>query len=170
MINFDTFRKRAGLNCRVVTEWEHEGHDVALVALSANALAPANNDELHLICGCDIARLNKESIVSGVPWDDPQACPARAAIRKQVISSCKSEYRLHWKELGLKVAVNDIFERYQKGQYFGQRAPSLLFCQDVATLLEIDLNQIHSSVTELVCEEKLDLNGMILIPHEERLS
>lgn len=64
--------------------------------------------------------------------------------------------------------VMEIFERSQEGEYLGQRAnSSMLTVEDLEPLLRLSSHEATEIVNLLVLEEKLGLNGTVLVPREK---
>lgn len=68
----------------------------------------------------------------------------------------------------IKAAVMELFVRSQDGEYLGQATGNEnLYVQDVAALLDLDMQFIMPFVDELVEEARVGLYGLILVPNEK---
>jgi len=108
-----------------------------------------------MMCECDVAE--NRSI-------DAHKCPAKAKARDEVVAESRQKYGAQWQAMDLKDAVLDVFGRVEKKEYLGEFWPDMIYVQDVAKILEKSVAEVHHACDQLFAEEKLDLNGMILIP------
>lgn len=74
----------------------------------------------------------------------------------------------HWRSLGPKEAILDIFRRVHSGENFGEGWAGIIYVQEVAELLGISEYAVWKHCDELFTEERIDLNGAILIPYVRR--
>lgn len=147
----------------ILKRWTIEGHEVALVRMEVRQ----NVDDDYLVCECDFAYEIKNGQKFKVGGSSNE-CARAKAVREQVKLESKSRYGEHWKNIGPKNAISDIWERTEKLEWLGQHYATLIYVQEVAELLEISVADCLHYCDELFAEEKLDLNGMILIPYKKR--
>ncbi len=152
--HFKKDEEKGVLKYTVQRTWNHEGHEVALVMLE-NVKTDYECKNLCLMCECDIAE--DRSI-------DCHKCPHKFAVRLLVRLEAWQKYGAQWVGMNIKDAVMDVFERHQKGEYLGSFWPEMIYVQDVAEILHKSVAEVHQACDQLFAGEKLDLNGMILIP------
>jgi len=104
--------------------------------------------------------------------DYAEAGKFNAAASAFRVSEIQSKINLNSVEMSKKDArknkILEFFEDSQKGKYLGQKSNNATFyVQDAAELLRISLKSAIDYVNELIKEEKIGLNGLILIPYED---
>lgn len=96
----------------------------------------------------------------------PQFIQAASAYRR---TQLRSEYQ--WKldvDYGdyYKDCIVDLWQRAEKGEYLGQSHDQLLYMQDAANILDLDLKTVIDLTDELIAEKRIGLTGYILISYE----
>lgn len=167
----DLRKEAAGSGCTLtmLSAWTHEGHDVALVRYEKKDADPPYAD-VHLVCECDFTRVDvvKDGKVIGETHPkDPHLCRAKKAVRARVMDEAKERYAPRPKD-GLKEAVLDIHAKVRAGEYFGQAYAGMIYAQEVAEILCTDTATVLDAIDALFAEEKLDMNGRILVEHVKR--
>lgn len=92
----------------------------------------------------------------------------RRTLDTERIREARQNFGEHWRQIGPKAAVLDIFQKITHRENLGQANSGIIYVQEVAELLGIQVSKILQLCDELFEEEKLDLNGMILSPHISR--
>ncbi|MEY4744599.1 MAG: hypothetical protein RL272_544 [Candidatus Parcubacteria bacterium] len=168
----DIEKESAASGCALtkLRTWPHLGHEVALIRFEKQDADPPYAD-VHLVCECDFAYedvIEDGKVVGKTHPNDPHGCPSKkavmAAVRKEMKPSCMAVLRRE----GLKAAILDVHRRVKSGEYFGQGRAYAIYAQEVAELLDTDMPAMHEALAELFAEEKLDLNGMILMDYVPR--
>jgi len=96
----------------------------------------------------------------------PQFIQAASAYRR---TQLRSEYQ--WKldvDYGdyYKDCIVDLWQRAEKGEYLGQSHDQLLYMQDAADILDLDLKTVIDLTDELIAEKRIGLTGYILISYK----
>lgn len=107
-----------------------------------------------------------------VNLDYAEAGKFKAAASAFRISEIQSEINLNSVEMSKadarKNKILEFFEDSRKGKYLGQKSHnSMFYVQDAAELLKISLKSAIGYVNELIQEEKLGLNGLIIVSYED---
>jgi hypothetical protein len=69
-----------------------------------------------------------------------------------------------------KKLILEYAERARNGEFLGQYNDQTLFVQEVAKLLDFSFSYTFDFVQELIQEQKIGLNGNILIPYEDYIA
>lgn len=163
--DIDRIRKEKELVLNIIEEWDENGHPVAVMQLARADEDPPQWGEVALLCGCNLKPGNVTQ--HRVVGSDPDVCPQRQAVHKRVIARAIARHP-EWKSMNLGNAILDIFGRVQANEYLGQVVSGVIYTQEVAVLLERDHDRVLAEVFRLRDEERVDLNGRILIPYEPR--
>lgn len=120
---------------------------------------------------------NLTTFKDGVSADnsDVNTSAAVEAARAYRMTQLKNEYGLvnpgfefySNRTAKLKEIILALAQRSWGSEYLGQYHYSWFYIQDVAAALDIEMTEAISLVDELMDEEKIGLNGFILIPHED---
>lgn len=106
---------------------------------------------------------------------DTNSIAATKAAQAYRIFQLQAEYRLNDELLffdnrkeKMKRIILELAERAWGDEFLGQDLYGFLYAQTVSKIL--DERDIHRWLSELIAEEKIGLNGAILIPYEEYIA
>ncbi len=153
-IDFERDEKQGVIRWKKIRRWKHQGHEVALARYTN--VSNLESSSLHLVCECD---LDIE------PKRDPHACPHKKAVRERIAAASRKKHGKRWKRMGLKKAVLDVHRRSKGGEYLGSHYAEMIYLQEVAAIIGAPEADVRQACDELFAEEKLDLNGAILIDY-----
>lgn len=88
--------------------------------------------------------------------------------RLKQLAQAKKRYGTEWKQLGVKAAIVDIFNKAVFEKKFGPNFERIISVQEVAQLLEVPLAVAWPAVRELFAEEKLEYYGYSLYEYQHR--
>ncbi len=150
-----------GLKYIPVHYWNIRGHQVAFLRL----IRDDGYTESWLMCDCDFQERSAPIILGSS--NDPHACAAKKTVYTQVIEQEKQWYEHYLRDHSVKEAILHIFERSRAQEFLGLQYTSI-YAQEVAELLSMQWRDVLVHIDELFTEEKLNLNGMILVPYTHR--
>ncbi|HTM68836.1 MAG TPA: hypothetical protein VL426_06090 [Candidatus Binatia bacterium] len=159
-----------GCTLTALRRWRHDGHEVALVRYEKKDADPPYAD-MHLVCECDFLYedvVQDGKVVGRTHPKDPHDCRAKKAVMAEVRAEARKTCAEVLRKDGLKAAILDVQARVKAGEYLGQTYASMIYVQEVADILGKENRAVLDAIDALFAEEKLDLNGMILIDHEKR--
>lgn len=141
-------------------EWDIDGHQVAWMRFEGTDVhgQPYAGEDLY--CECDFAPAS-ESV-------DANRCKAKQEVWATLVSEAREANRERWRALDLDARVLDVFERVRAGERLGQRHEKMVYLAELAALLECSQQEVFEACDRLYGQERLDLNGSILIPYEPR--
>ena len=160
----------SGCTLTALARWTRDGHEVALVRYEKKDADPPYADT-HLVCECDFVwedAVKDGEVIGRSHPNDPHDCRRKKAVMAAVMDEASKDCRAVLARDGLKAAVMDVHAKVEAGTYLGQSCATMIYAQEVAKLLGADLRTLLGAIDELFAEEKLDLNGMILVPHVRR--
>ena len=127
-------------------------HEVALVVLESKNYDGTTHRQYELLCGCSF------------DGNDVYKCKARKKIANRFAEQLRANDCVN---LTTKGAIALVFDLVQRGYYVGQFNGGVIYYQEVSTILQKDEQEVLECLKELFKEEKIDLNGAILIPYEK---
>lgn len=157
-----------GLWFDILRTWDEGGHEVALID-KRNANNPeCGGPELECECDYDYEIKEKDGIGYKVSTKDSRKCPAKEAVRRKVIKESQEKYGEHWKKIGLKEAVFEIFQKVESKEYLGQHNNGIIYLLEAAELLDVEpYHKLLKECGELRIEKRMGLSGDILTHYEE---
>ncbi|MEA3249602.1 MAG: hypothetical protein U9Q03_04590 [Patescibacteria group bacterium] len=170
-IDWDEIRGQfPDLRYTVIEQFHRSGHEVAIV-LVENTSVEHDCSSVTLECECDyeMEEREHEGRKYQVHCRDSGKCRAKRDVRRHIVRRSRKRYGDRWESLGIKEAVMDVQGRVKAREFMGQSSGSCIYAQEVARLLDYELDEILEACAELFVEERLQLNGMILWDYEVRL-
>jgi hypothetical protein len=84
----------------------------------------------------------------------------RAQLRSEYEWKLDVDYGDYYKD-----CIVDLWQRAEKGEYLGQSHDQLLYMQDAADILDVDLKTVIDLTDELIEEKRIGLTGYIFISY-----
>ncbi|MBI4991834.1 MAG: hypothetical protein HZB99_01310 [Candidatus Harrisonbacteria bacterium] len=176
-INRRNLREPGGIRWKILQSWIENGHEVAWMEYRGINVRdePFFGEQLHCECYFDYQR--KRMKCGDGKWrvgtvrssdKDEYRCPAIKKVRESLIKKAAEANKERWQNLGWKNAILDIFKRVSSGENLWQHHEKIIYVQEVAKLLQIPDTDVWRYCDELFAEEKLDLNGAILMDYVSR--
>lgn len=160
-MNFKRYENDYSLKLDPQVEFDCNGHKSWWMKIT-------HNDKISysLFCDCDFEYQKDNNTISRKI--DPLKCHVKKIFREKQLKDTILKHRDRWQQLGVLGAILDIYDHVKNGAWLGQSHYKLIFAQEVAELLEISIAKIWNYIDQLRSEEKLDLNGAILIDYKNR--
>lgn len=174
-IDTTAYSKTTETRHTVLREWNQNGHAVAWMRYEGINIYDEPYEGEDLYCECDFEHEleeyqdkdgNKQTRI--MRTRDSFHCEAKDEVRELLKQEARGKHLKSWRKMGTKRATYNIFRRVQKGEYLGQRYPSIIYVQEVAELLKKEEQLVRKACAELFKEEKMDLNGAILSAYVKR--
>lgn len=153
----------AGCTHDILRRWEHDGHEVAVIR-HGRLNDPEHRRTEMLVCECDYEVIMEDGGGAYSHRNDPAACTAKSAARANVSADTAVGLRAMLSLNGLEAAILEAHHKVEAGAYLGQTHAGMLYVQEIAELLGKPSPEVFAATQKLRAEEKLDLDGMILIP------
>lgn len=142
------------------------GKQAALVQVSSREGEAGPSPTLLCLCVLHAQVMDTDTNVTCM-WMD--RCEAKRALGNVYVKKARQEYvSVVWKDKDSKEKILDIFSRVTAGEHLGQWQGYMIYVQEVARLLETPEREIWRACRTLFVEEKLDLNGAVLIEYKAR--
>lgn len=138
--------------------WDVEGHEVAWLQFEGTRTDGSIFSGKGLYCECDFGADNALLTI----------CEHKKIVFKHFREESQDLYHAQWVSMGPKEAVLDIFRRVRAGERLFEHHHGVIYIQEVAELLALPERVVWALCDELFVEEKLNLNGAILIPYVQR--
>ncbi len=154
----------AGCAHDVVRTWEVGGHEVAVI-MHGRLDDPDGRRAATLVCVCDYDAI---PLAGGQGYrlrNDPRKCMAKEVARTALKNEAAVALRLELAQNGIEAAVLEAHRKVSGGECLGQAHAGILYVQEAAELLGKRPEEVFAAVKRLFAQERLDLNGMILVPY-----
>lgn len=149
-----------GVRCIPLKVWNIDNHSVVWIQVEDEGEAA------YLVCDCDFRERDKAYTYGGA--DDPNLCPAKKTVEQERLQKTQRFYTEVIKTRSLEEVIEEIFHRvYEKKEFLGQRM-NRIYAQEVAAMVSRPLREVLAALDILYAQDKIELNGMILVPFRQQ--
>lgn len=140
-----------------------DGKHVALVGVvGSTRTEAAPREEPYMKCACDFYRATEGNCTRLLV--STFQCTRKKAWEKERLKQVGDDYRS--RNVSLHDALLDLCDRvWNKGEYVGQSVGTWLSVQHVAEMFGVSDGAVLTVVGDLRDEQRLNLDGMVLIPY-----